>query len=80
MEFGSEESFKMDEGAKDVESIINYLKYKGVLEGAPRECEEVHYCKLEHYKTLYAPRGGMVDYHFAPGDFFKAGEALGHLL
>lgn len=76
MEFGSEETFHMDEGGRDVESILNYLKLKGMIEGEPKEAPEVHYCDLENYKTIYAPRGGMVDYHFAPGDFFKEGDAL----
>lgn len=75
LEFGSEETFKMDEGSKDVESILNYLKFKGVLTEAPTEAQ-AYYSKLKDYTTIYAPRGGLVDYHFAPGDHFKKNEVL----
>lgn len=75
MEFGSEETFRMDEGSKDVESILNYLRYKGLLPGEPSAID-AYYSKLEDYTTIYAPRGGLVDYHFAPGDHFKTGDKL----
>ena len=75
LEFGSEETFSMDDATKDVESIINFLKYKGVLEGDPSRIED-HTCKLENYKTIYSPTGGLVDYHFSPGDYYAEGDTL----
>ena len=75
LEFGSEETFRMDEGSKDVESILNYLKFKNVLEGEP-EAATPHYSKLKDYNTIFAPRGGLVDYHVAPGDHFKKDDKL----
>lgn len=75
LEFGSEESFCMADAEKDVESIINYLKYKGVIEGVPDEINSVS-CPLADYKTIYSPNGGLVDYHFLPGERYKAGEPL----
>lgn len=76
LEFGSEETFQMDRGEKDVESILNYLKYKGMLEGQLKELDQIFYSKLKNYKTIYSPLGGLVDFHLAPGDHFKKGDLL----
>lgn len=75
LEFGSEETFCMQNAAKDVESILNYLKYKGVIEGSPGKIDG-HYCFLKDYKTIYSPNGGLVDYHFEPGQRFIKGDTL----
>ena len=75
LEFGSEETFCMENAEKDVESIINYLKYKGMLNGTPNTIEH-HTCTLDKFKTIYAPTGGLVDYHFSPGDSYKKGDCL----
>lgn len=75
LEFGSEETFSMDWAQKDVESVLNYLSYKGVIKRDLKE-HRPNYCLLKNYKTLYAPRGGLVDYRFAPGDHFKQGDVL----
>lgn len=75
LEFGSEESFHMQDANKDVESIVNYLKYKGVIEDTPNKIES-HYCQLENFKTIFSPKGGLVDYHFQPGQRFSKGDIL----
>lgn len=75
LEFGSEEVFCMADAEKDVESIINYFKYKGVIEGTPNHTDSVS-CPISDYKTIYSPKGGLVDYHFMPGERYKAGETL----
>lgn len=75
LEFGSEETFCMQSASKDVGSIINYLKYKGLIEGAPNKIDH-HRCKLEHFKTIYSPTGGLVDFHFSPGDRYIKGDIL----
>lgn len=75
LEFGSEETFCMQHATKDVESIINYLKYKGLIEGTPEKADNYN-CKLEHFKTIYSPTGGLVDYHFEPGQRYFKGDTL----
>ncbi len=75
LEFGSEETFCMQSASKDVESIINYLKYKGLLAGTPDQIES-HSCLLKNYRTIYSPKGGLVDYHVEPGDRFLKGDTL----
>lgn len=75
LEFGSEETFQMQAASKDVESILNYLKYKGVIEGQPDKID-AHSCMLENYRTIYSQKGGLVDYHFEPGQRFSKGDTL----
>ena len=75
LEFGSEETFSMNSASKDVESILNFLKYKNVLKGETKRIESFS-CELEDFKTIFAPVGGLVDYHFEPGENFEAGNIL----
>jgi predicted deacylase len=75
LEFGSEEVFCMENASKDVESIINYLKYKNMMEGKPDKIEGVT-CHLDDYITIFSPKGGLVDYHFDPGERYKKGDTL----
>jgi hypothetical protein len=75
LEFGSEETFSMQSASKDVESIVNYLKYKGVLPGS-HDTIDGHYCLLKDYKTIYSPNGGLVDFHFEPGQRYLKGDTL----
>ncbi len=75
LEFGSEETFCMQNASKDVESIVNYLRYKGVIEGSPDQID-AHTCLLENFKTIYSPNGGLVDFHFAPGERYLKGDNL----
>ena len=75
LEFGSEETFSMENAAKDVESIVNYLKHKKIIHG-DASIQNPHLCKLKDYKTIYAPNGGLVDYHFEPGERFIKGDTL----
>jgi predicted deacylase len=75
LEFGSEETFCMKSATGDVESIINYLKYKGLIKEEPKIIT-AHYAKLKHYQTIYSPNGGLVDYNVLPGDIYKKGDVL----
>ena len=75
LEFGSEETFCMQNASKDVESIINFLKYKGVVSGEPNKIDS-YSCHLENYRTIYSPNGGLVDYHFEPGQKYSKGDTL----
>ncbi len=75
LEFGSEETFCMQNASKDVESILNYMKYKGLLEGTPDQIDS-HACRLKNFRTIYSPKGGLVDYHFEPGQRYLKGDTL----
>lgn len=75
LEFGSEETFCMKWATEDVESIINYLRFKGMIKEAPKETQ-AYYSKLKDYQTIYSPSGGLVDYNVKPGDIYKEGDLL----
>jgi predicted deacylase len=76
LEFGSEETFCMEWAKKDVTSVLNYLAFKGVIQEETQTLEKLFLCQLKNYKTLYAERGGLVDYKVHPGDHFKKGDLL----
>lgn len=78
LEFGSEETFCMDNAQKDVESILNYLRYKGMLEEKPKS-GTAHYARLENYQTIFSPSGGLVDYRVSPGDHYKKDDILANI-
>lgn len=78
LEFGSEETFCMDNAQKDVESILNYLRYKGMIEESPKTIKS-HYAKLKDYQTIYSPLGGLVDYRVSPGDHYKKDDILANI-
>ncbi len=75
LEFGSEETFDMSNAEKDVESILNYLRYKGVISQEAQK-NDASSCLLKNYKTIYAPQGGLVDYKLSPGERFKTGDTI----
>lgn len=75
LEFGSEETFCMKSATNDVESIINYLKYKGLIKEEPKIIKS-HYANLENYQTIYSHTGGLVDYNVNPGDAYGKGDVL----
>ena len=75
LEFGSEETFNMKRAKDDVESIINYLRYKGLIKEDLKSIKS-DYAKLENYQTIYSPAGGLVDYNLAPGDSYKKGDLM----
>lgn len=79
LEFGSEETFCMDNAQKDVESILNYMRYKNMLNEEPKEVDKSYYAKLENYQTIYSPNGGLVDYRVKPGDHFNKGDILANI-
>lgn len=78
IELGSEERISFSEGKTDALRILNYLGHKGVhtesIEGLPKT--EIKTCKLEDYRSYYAPRGGLYEFLKAPGESFKKGEVL----
>jgi predicted deacylase len=78
LEFGSEETFCMEWAQKDVESVLNYLRYKKVIGGEPKK-QETHYSKLEDFITLYSSKAGIVDYRVKTGDHVKKGDVLAHI-
>lgn len=78
LELGSEEIIDSKAGHTDAINIYNYLVRRGVVEDqeiATHKNEAV-FCKLENYKSFFAPKTGFIEYHKAPGAKFKKGEKI----
>ena len=75
-EFGSEDLFSLKDADEDIEFVLNYLKFKGMLSDEPKLTETQYFCHIDHYKTIYAASSGLVEYKIEPGQHFKAGDLL----
>jgi predicted deacylase len=78
MEVGSEEVVSAKKAESTCEGIINFLRFKQVLTGKP-VVNRVNTCVLQDFKTLYAPVGGLLDYHMQVGTKFRKGDIFGTL-
>ena len=81
-ELGSQETISMSDAQKDVESIFSYLSYKNMFiddSFAPADIKR-YTCTLDNYRTVYAPRGGLVEYHARFGEILPAGSPLASML
>ncbi len=78
IELGSEERISFKEANLDSKRILNYLLSKNVhdlkIEELPKT--SIKTCLLKDYKSYYAPRGGLYEFCFAPGEAFKKGDVL----
>ena len=82
LELGSQESINMNAALQDVESIFSYLSHKKMFVEAdfsPAKMARFG-CYLENYKTVFAPRGGLVEYHARYGEVLPAGSPLVSML
>jgi len=68
-------TFELGRDLDQLEGILNYLKYKGVIEEQPKQFES-HYCKYEDLKSIFSSEAGAVDYNVTAGDHIKTGDVL----
>jgi uncharacterized protein len=81
LELGSADSLDRGLMEEDAERILNYLRYKGVLEGAGQLIDMAYYkTHQRNYARYNAPTGGLVLWHKQPGERVRAGETLCTLL
>lgn len=82
IEMGSQEVISFADGETDAQSILGYLKNKGVISKCEYNPADMtrYVVNLRDYKTLYTNIGGMVEYVARPGDFIKRGETLARVL
>ncbi|NJL94232.1 MAG: succinylglutamate desuccinylase/aspartoacylase family protein [Anaerolineae bacterium] len=80
-ELGSADHLESSAMQADAERVINYLRHKGVLQGAA-SLPNLPFQSTTHddYQTYYAPRGGLLLWNKQPGDPVRAGELLATLL
>lgn len=75
VELGDKEVFSFEKARHQAEGILNYLRHRGTISGdaAPFPSTQV---PVEDFVRIYAPLGGLVDYHVPIGTFVKKGDPL----
>lgn len=76
LELTSEEGFSMSQAKKQKEKILNYLRYKGLINGDSGK-KKIIKCPLANYETIFTPVSGLIDYSLELGKPFKKGDLLG---
>lgn len=80
-ELGSADMLDRNAMKTNAERIVNYLRYKGVLEGEAQPAQGPFYkCQHKHYAHYYAPGGGFLLWNKKPGDMLAAGDVLATIL
>lgn len=78
LEFGSEEILDSGQAGEDCNMVLNFLQARGYIIDNRNFKTEKHqvYAKLNQFKTIYAPEGGVYEYMVEPGAFVRAGTVL----
>lgn len=78
VELGSQESIVSKDAAKQTKDILSYLSAKGVTRMSYNNQlpSTIYSCKLEHFKTIYAPSGGIILNYPSLGTLMKKGDEL----
>lgn len=78
IELGSEERISFSEAELDTRRILNYFMHMGVHDSKQEEIPAGPYklCKLSDYRTYYAPKGGLYEFVFAPGQAFNKDQVI----
>jgi predicted deacylase len=82
LELGSQEWLCLDEAKRDSQSILSYLSHHGVVkQGSFEPAQMTRYgCYLKDYRTVYAPKSGLVEYLAPLGREIRVGEPLVRML
>jgi len=76
-ELGDSDTLDAETMQQDAGRIINYLRYKAILDGDAIEHSGDYFAsKHHHYDRYYAPTGGLLLWHKNPGDSIKVGDLL----
>lgn len=77
LELGSEERADSREAGDDAARILGYLAHRGMLDfEAPPPPPRPRSCRLEDFRSYFAPAAGVAEYLKGPGDAFAKGDAL----
>lgn len=82
LEMGSQEVISFSEGEEDAKGILAYLAAKGVLSATaylPADMDR-YGVQLANYKSLFASRGGIVEYCVKPGQHVTQGQVIAQVL
>lgn len=80
IELGNQEKIDKNLAEKQSNNILNYLRYKGSINGLDKVYNnQIIVCKLENFKTVYAPTGGLVLEYAALGKSLVKDDALAYI-
>lgn len=84
LELGSEEYINFTNAKMQTQGILNYLKYKDIID-SPFNTDLLnsgirHHVYGANYKHLKAIEGGLYEWFIKPGDIFKAGDVIGQYI
>ncbi|MBK2258792.1 M14 family zinc carboxypeptidase [Francisella philomiragia] len=84
LELGSEEYINFINAKMQTQGILNYLKYKDIID-SPFDTDLLntdirHHIYGPNYKHLKAIEGGLYEWFIKPGDIFKAGDVIGQYI
>ncbi|AFJ43912.1 Succinylglutamate desuccinylase (ASTE)/aspartoacylase (ASPA) subfamily protein [Francisella orientalis str. Toba 04] len=84
LELGSEEYINFTNAKMQTQGILNYLKYKDIID-SPFNTNLLNTGIRYHvyganYKHLKAIEGGLYEWFIKPGDIFKAGDVIGQYI
>jgi predicted deacylase len=82
LELGSQETINLVEAQFEADSILSYLNHKEMFVCADHQPKPMkrYACYLKDFKTVYAPKGGLVEYKAQNGTVVKAGQPLAQML
>lgn len=76
IEFQSQDRICGEEADRELENVLHYLASKELVPTPSIEKVEQHTGHIDDFKTLFAPKSGLVDYKVKPGDMVREGEVL----
>jgi len=80
-ELGNADEVNTQLAQEDAQRIMNFLRYKRVLDGEPIAPKgEVLATEFKYRDHYYAPAGGLIFWHRKPGEMIKAGELMATIL
>lgn len=81
LEFGSADYLDATAMQQDAQRVVNYLRYKGVLDGtAQLPALDFFQCQQKDYVRYNAPTGGLVLWHKQEGERVEMGEIIATIL
>jgi len=80
IELGNQEKIDKYLAEKQLNNILNYLKYKGTISALDKVYDnQITVCKLEDFQTIYTSTGGLVLEYAALGQPLTKQDTLAHI-
>lgn len=80
VELRSQEELDWARAEDESRTLLNYLRYRGVVAGDVQEPPAQQCCWVEDFRTLHAPYAGFYQFTKSPGSWVEEGEELAKVL